>query len=263
MTAPYVGITQIRFAGRSYRFLSACLRKLPSSQSYESNCILPHLSAKRKRQFEAGPGKHLSNYPKLSQFFSAYIRPFPSVFLVFHAAVCYTAAMKKYQIIRSRRKTLALEVTEDCRVVVRAPCTLSRAQIDACVESHTAWIENHLKIQQERASIRPPAPTEKEIAALKARAQSVLPPLVALWSEKMGVSPTGFRITAARRRYGSCSAKNSLCFSCFLVNCPEAAIELVVVHELCHIREKNHGPGFYALLGHYLPDYKERRKLLH
>ena len=78
----------------------------------------------------------------------------------------------------------------------------------------------------------------------------------------MCVTPTGFRVTSARRRYGSCSGKNSLSFSCFLMRCPEPAIELVVVHELCHILEKNHGPGFYALLEKYLPDYKEWKKML-
>ncbi len=170
--------------------------------------------------------------------------------------------MKDYQLIRSRRKTLALEITEDCRLLVRAPCTLPRTQIDAFVEKHTGWIENHLNIQRERAVARPPAPTESEIAALKDKARAVLPPLIAAWSEKMGVTPTGFRVTTARRRYGSCSGKNRLCFSCFLMNCPEKAVELVVVHELCHIREKNHGPNFYALLERYLPDYRERRKLL-
>ena len=83
-----------------------------------------------------------------------------------------------------------------------------------------------------------------------------------LWARRMGVTPTGVKITSARKRYGSCSGKNSLCFSCFLMNCPEAAIDLVVVHELCHIRVKNHGPAFYALLERYLPDYRERKKLL-
>ena len=78
----------------------------------------------------------------------------------------------------------------------------------------------------------------------------------------MGVTPTGFRVTTAKTRYGSCSAKNSLCFSCFLMNSPEDAIELVVVHELCHIRVKNHGPAFYSLLEHYLPDYRERKQHL-
>ena len=78
----------------------------------------------------------------------------------------------------------------------------------------------------------------------------------------MGVTPTGIKITTARKRHGSCSGKNSLCFSCFLMNYPEEAIELVVVHELCHIKVRNHGPDFYALLEQYLPDHKERKKLL-
>ena len=79
----------------------------------------------------------------------------------------------------------------------------------------------------------------------------------------MEVHPTGLRITTARKRYGSCSSKGSLCFSCYLMCCPEEAVVLVVVHELCHLREMNHGPGFYALLERYLPDWKERKKLLH
>lgn len=170
--------------------------------------------------------------------------------------------MEPYELIRSRRKTLALEITNDCRVVVRAPARLAKKQIDAFVERHAGWIAEHLERQRRRLAALPPPPTAEEIAALKARASAVLPQKIAFWSEKMGVVPTGFRVTSARRRYGSCSGKNSLCFSCFLMNCPEEAIELVVVHELCHIREKNHGPGFYALLEQYLPDYRERKKLL-
>ncbi len=170
--------------------------------------------------------------------------------------------MEEYELIRSRRKTLALEITRDCRVLVRAPLRLSRSRIDAFVDSHAAWIARHLEQQRQRAAAMPPAPTLEEIQALKEQARAVLPPKVAFWSGKMGVVPTGLKITSARKRYGSCSAKNSLCFSCFLMNNPEEAIDLVVVHELCHIREKNHGPRFYALLAQYLPDHPERKKLL-
>lgn len=170
--------------------------------------------------------------------------------------------MEPYELIRSRRKTMALEITGDCRVLVRAPMGISKTRIDSFVSGHTAWIKKHLEIQRQRIARRPPAPTEAEIETLKARARESLPPKVAEWSEKMGLRPTGVRITAARKRYGSCSGKNGLCFSCFLMNCPEPAVELVVVHELCHIREKNHGPRFYALLEHYLPDWRERKRLL-
>ena len=170
--------------------------------------------------------------------------------------------MESYELIRSRRRTLALEITKDCRVLVRSPLRLSQSKIDAFVEGHADWIQTHLEQQRQRMASAPPPPTEADIAALKAKARAVLPEKVAYWSAKMGVRPTGLKITTARKRYGSCSGKNSLCFSCFLMNCPEEAIDLVVVHELCHIKEKNHGPGFYALLGQYLPDHKERKKLL-
>jgi len=170
--------------------------------------------------------------------------------------------MENYVLLRSGRKTLALEITRDCRVLVRAPMHVSQARIDAFVDSHADWIAKHMERQRQRAAQIPPAPTKAEIAALKERARAILPEKVAYWSQKTGLVPTNVKITTAQKRYGSCSGKNSLCFSCFLMNCPEEAIDLVVVHELCHIKEKNHGKRFYALLEQYLPDYKERKKLL-
>ena len=170
--------------------------------------------------------------------------------------------MEQYEIIRSRRRTLALEITKDCRVIVRAPLRTSAATIEAFVSKHADWIARNLEKQRQNAASAPPPPTEADIAALKARARAILPEKVAYWSSMMGVRPTGIKITSAQKRYGSCSSKNSLCFSCFLMNAPEEAIDLVVVHELCHIKVKNHSPAFYALLSQYLPDHKERKKLL-
>ena len=169
--------------------------------------------------------------------------------------------METYELIRSGRKTLALEITRDCRVVVRAPRRLSGAYRPLCGK-HAAWIAGHLEQQRQRRASAPPAPLKVELDALKAKARALLLPRVAYWSERMGLRPSGVKITSARSRYGSCSGKNSLCFSCFLANAPEAAVDLVVVHELCHIRVKNHGPDFYALLEQTLPDWRERKKLL-
>ena len=169
--------------------------------------------------------------------------------------------MYDYELIRSRRKTLALEI-RDCRVLVRAPMRTSQKTIDAFIAGHEGWIAKHLESQRQKAVSAPPPPTGAEIEALKEQARAVLPGKVAYWSKVTGLVPTGVKITAAKKRYGSCSDRNSLCFSCFLMQKPEAAIDLVVVHELCHIREKNHGPRFYALLAQYLPDYKARQKLL-
>ncbi len=170
--------------------------------------------------------------------------------------------MRAYELIRSRRRTVSLEVGREGRVVVRAPMGLPRAEIDAFVSSREDWICRALETQRRRAESAPPPPTAEETQALRERARAVLPGKVDVWSRRMGVTPAGVKITTARHRYGSCSGRNSLCFSCYLMACPEAAIDLVVVHELCHIREKNHGPRFYALLEQVLPDWRERKKLL-
>ena len=170
--------------------------------------------------------------------------------------------MYNYQLVRSSRRTLSLEITRNCEVLVRAPARFSVKSIDAFVSAHENWISAHLECQRRRREAASPPPAAAEIAALKARARVVLPKKAAYYAQIMGLTPTAVKITAARTRYGSCSARNSICFSCFLMDCPEEAIDLVVVHELAHIRHKNHGPQFYQLLSSVLPDWKERKKLL-
>ena len=78
----------------------------------------------------------------------------------------------------------------------------------------------------------------------------------------VGVQPAGITITAARTRFGSCSGKNRLSFSLYLMAYPPDAIEYVVVHELAHIRHHDHSPAFYREVETYLPDWKRRRDLL-
>ena len=166
-----------------------------------------------------------------------------------------------YTLIRSSRRTMALEITRDGRLLVRAPQRASQAVIDRFVASHADWIAAHLEKQRQRAQAHPPL-TEDEIAALRQKARDILPGRVAHYAERMGVTPTGVKITGAKTRFGSCSAKNSLCFSLYLMAYPDAAVDYVVVHELAHIRHKNHSPAFYAEVARVMPDYRERRKLL-
>ena len=78
----------------------------------------------------------------------------------------------------------------------------------------------------------------------------------------MGLVPAGIKITSARTRFGSCSGKNSICFSWRLMLYPPEAIDYVIVHELAHIRHHDHSPAFYALIEQHLPDWKVRMKLL-
>ena len=101
-----------------------------------------------------------------------------------------------------------------------------------------------------------------EIAALCRRAKEDLPRRVAYFAPLMGVKPASVKITSARTRYGSCSGKNSICFSLYLMEKSDRAIDYVVVHELAHIRQHNHSPAFYKEIEKILPDYRERIKEL-
>lgn len=167
----------------------------------------------------------------------------------------------KYELIRSSRRTLAMEITADCRIVVRAPLRASQKSIDAFISSHTQWIETHMSRQQARRDSHP-EPTEQERQAYIRRAMEELPGKVAHYSAAMQLYPTGITITGARKRFGSCSGKNRICFSWRLMQYPEEAIDYVVVHELAHIRHKNHSKAFYDCVAQVMPDWRERQALL-
>lgn len=171
----------------------------------------------------------------------------------------------KYPVVvrRSKRKTLSLSVGPDLQVVVKAPLFLRSAEIEAFVAKHGEWIDRQMELQRERAEKqRALLLTPEKIDALREKAKEVLDGRVRHYAGLMGVAPAGVRITSARTRWGSCSAKNSLCFSFRLILLPPEAVDYVVVHELAHIRVKNHGPAFYREIETFLPDYRRRIALL-
>lgn len=166
--------------------------------------------------------------------------------------------MTAYELRRSERRTLSVEISREGKVTVRAPLAMAQEEIDAFVASREDWIEKHL-----RALPPPrPEPTPEETEALRRAAKSELPARVDYYAAIMGLKPTSVKITSAKRRFGSCSSRNGLCFSLYLMQYPSEAIDYVVVHELAHIRHKNHSAAFHALVARYLPDHKARRALL-
>lgn len=161
----------------------------------------------------------------------------------------------------SKRRTLSLEITRDAEVLVRAPLKTSQIKIEEFIKSHEEWLNSHLE-KRKSALKRHPEPTAEELTKLKARAKEFIPKRVEYYSAQIGVSPARVSINSARTRFGSCSSKNTLNFSCRLMQYDERAIDYVVVHELAHIIHHNHSRSFWALVGKHMPDYKERKKLL-
>jgi len=167
----------------------------------------------------------------------------------------------EYTLIRSRRKTLAIEITREAKLVVRAPMRCPQREIDRFLQQKEQWIALHMARMQARRESHP-EPSADEEAALRAKAKTLLPPLVEHYAALMGVVPAGITITGARTRFGSCSPKNRLSFSFRLMDYPIEAIEYVVVHELAHIVHKNHSPAFYREIEKILPDWRARNGLL-
>lgn len=96
----------------------------------------------------------------------------------------------------------------------------------------------------------------------KRRAREVLTARVRQYAAQLGFKVNQVKITSARTRWGSCSAKGNLSFTWRLVMAPPPVIDYVVVHELAHLRERNHSKRFWALVQSFMPDYKARQDWL-
>lgn len=84
--------------------------------------------------------------------------------------------------------------------------------------------------------------------ALRKRAAEYLPPLVALWASRFGLTFRAVRISKARARWGSCSSEKNISLSFYLMLIPARLMDYVILHELAHTKEMNHGPRFWELL---------------
>ena len=170
----------------------------------------------------------------------------------------------EYEVIRSRRKTLSMQVKGDGRVEIRAPLRTSDAEIRRFVEKHRRWLEKHLlkaqALQQAKAGVR--KLTAAEIAELKRKAKRILPERAAYWAPLIGVRPGRIAIRCQKTRWGSCSTKGNLNFNCLLMLTPPGVIDSIVVHELCHLKHMNHSRQFYAEIEKVLPEYRQHQKWL-
>lgn len=166
----------------------------------------------------------------------------------------------EYTVIYSKRKTVGLKVTSELKLEVRAPRGLSRVSIEEIVNKHSKWIEKRIAIMKSQPLKAPP--TKDEIDILKERTRALVLPLVEAYANQMGVKYERVNITSAKKVFGSCTSKRHLNFSFRLALYPFEAIEYVVVHELCHLKEMNHSIRFWDEVERVLPDYRKRRNLL-
>lgn len=200
-----------------------------------------------------------------------------------------------YQLIRSTRRTVAIQVKPDGTVIVRAPNQMPTVSIKTFLQEKSDWIENaraRMRVRAEqrtRASAEPgrtlwylgqaypvvlqqcrdepvwdgqafALPPSEGTAAATAffirQAEALLPVRVRAYAEKANLPVPILTIGCARSRWGSCSADNRLRFSWRLLCAPPAAVDYVAVHELAHIRHHNHSPAFWREVERIWPGWK-------
>lgn len=167
----------------------------------------------------------------------------------------------EYEIIKSNRRSISIQVKSDGRVIVRAPWFATNRQIDKFVNSKGEWVNRHLVKQRER-SLAYKGVSDQELKELYKKAKQIIPERVAYYAPLVGVDYGRITIRNQKTRWGSCSSKGNLNFNVRLMLTPIEVIDSVVVHELCHRIEMNHSERFYREVYRVYPDYDKWHRWL-
>lgn len=161
-----------------------------------------------------------------------------------------------YTLIKSKRKTISLEVRGD-ELIVRAPNRTTKREADEFVQKHEVWIIKKREQIAARKAMEQSMPrlSEEELRVLSQMAKKVIPERVAYYARIMGAHYGRITLRCQKTRWGSCSAKQNLNFNILLMLTPPEVLDSVVVHELCHLFEMNHSARFYERVYAVYPEY--------
>ncbi|AMK75281.1 MULTISPECIES: M48 family metallopeptidase [Methylomonas] len=150
------------------------------------------------------------------------------------AQIPYRGRRLPLKITAGKTKTVRIELLNDEMFWVKLPAGIADEQHSTLIrQALTRWMKNQAKqhVQQ----------------------------LVDIHAPRFALFPRSIRIKTQKSRWGSCGPKNDINMNWLLLLAPPAALEYVVVHELCHIKHKNHSPVFWQLVAEHLPDFKQHR----
>ena len=94
------------------------------------------------------------------------------------------------------------------------------------------------------------------------QARAEIAPRLDAATARAGTSYTGLTIRGQKTRWASCSTTGHMSFNWRLLLAPEAVLDYVVEHEVCHLERMDHSPRFWALLESRVPDWREHARWL-
>ncbi len=168
----------------------------------------------------------------------------------------------KYELRRSKRRTVSVEISREASIIVRASLKMPLRDIDAFLQSKSSWITEHLEIVKSTIAQMPPKLSEQELSELRERAKKEIPACVNHYASLMGVEYGRITVRTQKTRFGSCSSKGNLNINLAVMLMPQDIADYVIVHELAHLKEMNHSQRFWKEVERIIPDYKQKRAFL-
>ncbi|MDE7078037.1 MAG: M48 family metallopeptidase [Alistipes sp.] len=151
-----------------------------------------------------------------------------------------------------RARRIAIRVRPSGEVRVSFPRGVSQRWALAFLDEKAAWVECARKrLAARRVALPPALPPDEEkarVEQLRRAAKADLPARIERLSRQTGLKYESLAIRAARTKWGSCSGRNRISLSLFLMTLPEHLRDFVIIHELCHTVHHNHSPRFHALV---------------
>lgn len=168
----------------------------------------------------------------------------------------------EYEIIYSSRRTLAIQITSDGNVKVRAPKGCPKSTIERFLIEKESWILKYVdKAKQHPPAVKKPLTPQERKRYIKI-ARDIFTQKTIYYASIMSVTFGRISIREQKTRWGSCSSDGNLNFNWRLIFAPEEVLDYIVVHELAHRREMNHSQAFYEIVSSILPEYKKSQKWL-
>ncbi len=210
----------------------------------------------------------------------------------------YNDLLVPNRIVYSNRKSIAIIIKPNGEMIVRVPKKTKNKKIDEFILSKKSWIiekrqfaintnKNKFDLQinktisilgknyqlqfadvkkislfDDRIILPVSITQDKFIKFLKETLFNYIITRVAEISRDLNLTYKSISITSAKSNWGSCSFDNKLHFTYRLALCPKEVVDYLIVHELAHVKEKNHGAKFWRIVSDYMPNYKQYNKYL-
>ena len=169
------------------------------------------------------------------------------------------ASVDRVEYVRLKRaRRYILRVRPDGTLRVTIPRGGSRAEATAFVARHLAWVaKERERVQAQRVAV----PPERETELRRLAAARLIPRLQEL-AARHGLTVGRVSIRSQRSRWGSCSRTGAISLNYRLVLMPDWVADYVLIHELMHLQQQNHGPRFWRLVERACPDFREAERWL-